>query len=98
MTGVKTGVVFLKIKKDNSTISIDDVTTLKVKNNGVTTVFVNDVEIASKEVFTLVDFDGTTSKIDLDIRFGSALDSQPSASWNKKELDIIYKKILKCRN
>jgi hypothetical protein len=93
-----TGVVFLKLKEDKE-ISVDNVTTLQVRNNGVVSVFVNDFEIAGKETFVLVTPDGTQSKIDLSIRFGNNESGElQNSSWNKKELDIIYKKTLKCKN
>lgn len=93
-----TGVVFLKLKEDKE-ISIDNVTTLQVRNSGVVSVFINDFEIASKETFVLITSDGSRSKIDLNIRFGLTESAESgNSSWNKKELDIIYKKTLKCKN
>lgn len=93
-----TGVVFLKLKEDKE-ITVENVTTLQVRNNGVVSVFVNDFEVASKETFVLVTPDGTHSKIDLSIRFGNTESGDfQNSSWNKKELDIIYKKTLRCKN
>lgn len=99
MTETKnTGVVFFKIKEDKE-ITVENVRTLQVRNNGVVSVFVNDFEIASKESFVLVIPDGTQSNVVLDIRFGEIeFGNFGSSSWNKKELDIIYKRILKCKN
>ncbi|WP_131701565.1 hypothetical protein [Flavobacterium sp. ABG] len=95
---VNTAVVFLKLKQDKE-ISFDNVTTLQVVNSGFVTVFVNDFEIASKEKITLVPPDGTTSKVELNIRFATDTDTTEKFSgftWNKKEIDIIYKKFIKC--
>jgi recombination associated protein RdgC len=98
---ITTGVVFLKLKKDQD-ITIDDVTTLQVINNGFVPVFINDLELASKERLTIVVSDGSTSKVELSVRFATT-DTNVSKefskfSWNKKELDIVYKKIIRCRN
>ncbi|WP_269223621.1 hypothetical protein [Flavobacterium sp. IMCC34518] len=98
---VNTGVVFLKLKNDHD-ITIDDVTTLQVINSGFVPVFINDLELASKERATIVVSDGTTSKVELSIRF-APIESNASKefskfSWNKKELDIVYKKLIRCRN
>jgi hypothetical protein len=99
---VITGVVFLKIKDDKDSITIENVTTLQVRNNGISSVFVNDFEIASKESFVIVPPDGTISKIDLNIRFDKTnegvLQEFSSFTWNKKEIDIIYKKFIRCKN
>jgi hypothetical protein len=97
---INTGVVFLKFKEDKE-VTIDDVTTLQVVNSGFVSVFVNDFELASKERLTIVPPDGTTSKVELTIRFAS--DTTPTSdfskfTWNKKELDIIYKKYIRCKN
>jgi hypothetical protein len=98
---ITTGVVFLKLKKDQD-ITIDDVTTLQVINNGFVPVFINDLELASKERLTIVVSDGSTSKVELSVRFATT-DINVSKefskfSWNKKELDIVYKKLIRCRN
>lgn len=98
---INTGVVFLKFKQDNE-VTIDDVTTLQVINNGFVSVFVNDFELASKEQLMLVPPDGTTSKVELTIRFAT-IDNSPTSdftkfTWNRKELDIIYKKFIRCKN
>ena len=98
---ISTGVVFLKLKKDQD-ITIDDVTTLQVINNGFVPVFINDLELASKERLTIVVSDGSTSKVELSVRFATT-DTNVSKefskfSWNKKELDIVYKKLIRCRN
>ncbi|KFF17365.1 hypothetical protein [Flavobacterium hydatis] len=108
---INTGVVFLKFKQDNE-LTIDDVTTLQVVNSGFVTVFVNDFELASKERLTIVPPDGTTSKVELTIRF-ARVDTSPSIeysrertitsdfsmfTWNKKEIDIIYKKYIRCKH
>ena len=93
-----TGVVFFKITEDKE-ITVENVTTLQVRNNGVVSVFINDFEIASKENFVLVTPDGTQSSMILHIRFGEVeFEGLGNSSWNKKELDIIYKRILKCKN
>ena len=98
---VNTGVVFLKLKKDQD-ITIEDVTTLQVINSGFVPVFINDLELASKERATIVVSDGSTSKVELSIRFAPTDTSGSSEfskfSWNKKELDIVYKKLIRCRN
>jgi hypothetical protein len=98
---VNTGVVFLKIKEDKE-LTIDDVTTLQVINSGFVNVFVNDFEIASGEKITLVAPDGTLSKVELNIRFASPESEVQSEflnfTWNKKEIDIIYKKFITCSN
>ncbi|MCV9929055.1 hypothetical protein OIU83_15425 [Flavobacterium sp. LS1R49] len=98
---INTGVVFLKFKQDNE-LTIDDVTTLQVVNSGFVSVFVNDFELASKERLTIIPPDGTTSKVELTIRFAT-IDSSPTSdfslfTWNKKEIDIIYKKYIRCKN
>lgn len=98
---INTGVVFLKLK-ENKDITIDNVTTLQVRNNGILSVFINDFEVASKESFVLVPADGTVSKIDLEIRFDTpnkgGLQELSAFSWNEKEINIIYKKFIKCKN
>ena len=98
---INTGVVFLKFKEDKE-VTIDDVTTLLVVNSGFVSVFVNDFELASKERLTIVPPDGTTSKVELTIRFATIDNSQRSDfskfTWNKKELDIIYKKYIRCKH
>ena len=50
---VITGVVFLKIKDDKDSITIENVTTLQVRNNGISSVFVNDFEIAEARWFPI---------------------------------------------
>ena len=92
---INTGVVFLKFKEDKE-VTIDDVTTLQVVNSGFVSVFVNDFELASKERLTIVPPDGTTSKVELTIRFATT-EPEPTI-WNRKELDIIYKKFIRCKN
>jgi hypothetical protein len=98
---VNTGVVFLKIREDKE-LTIDDVTTLQVINSGFVNVFVNDFEIASGKKITLVAPDGTLSKVELNIRFASAESEAQSEflnfTWNRKEIDIIYKKFITCSN
>jgi hypothetical protein len=98
---LQTGVVFLKVK-ENKEISIDQLTTLQVVNSGFVSVFVNDLEIASGQNITLVPADNTLSKVDLSICFAEvdtgAEKEFSKFSWNKKELTIIYKKLIRCKN
>lgn len=98
---INTGVVFFKLTQDKE-ITIENVTTLQVRNNGILSVFINDFEVASKESFVLVTPDGTISKIDLDIRFDTpnkgSIEELSTFSWREKEINIIYKKLIKCKN
>lgn len=98
---LQTGVVFLKVKDDKE-ISIDQLTTLQVINSGFVSVFVNELEIASGQNITLVPPDNTLSDVDLSIRFAeidTGIEKDfAKFSWNKKELTIIYKKLIKCKN
>ena len=98
---INTGVVFLKLRKDQD-ITIEDVTTLQVMNSGFMPVFINDMELVRKERSTIVVSDGSTSKVELSIRFAPT-DTNGSSefskfSWNEKELYIVYKKLIRCRN
>jgi hypothetical protein len=98
---IETGLVFLKVKSDRE-IQIDNVTTLQVKNNGFVSVFINELELHPSEHFTLAVPDGTITKVLLDIQF-SKTDNEPHKefeqfSWNRKELDIIYRKLITCKN
>lgn len=98
---LQTGVVFLKVKDDKE-ISIDQLTTLQVINSGFVSVFVNELEIASGQNITLVPPDNTLSDVDLSIHFAeidTGVEKEfAKFSWNKKELTIIYKKLIKCKN
>lgn len=99
LTILQTGVVFLRVKEDKE-ISIENVTTLQVVNSGFVSVFVNELEIKSGENITLVYPDNTLSNIDLAVRFAEidTVDGFGAFTWNKKELTIIYKKLIKCKN
>jgi hypothetical protein len=100
ITLIETGLVFLKVKSDRE-IPIDNVSTLQVKNNGFVPVFINELELQPNEHFTLVVPDGTITKVVLDIQFSktdNGIDGEfKKFSWNKKELDIIYKKLITCK-
>ena len=94
---LETGVVFLRIQEDKE-FGTDQVTTLQVINTGYASVFVNELEIKVGEKHTLVPFDNTLSKVDLSIRFADVDTSIPAFTWNKKEITIIYKKLIRCKN
>lgn len=97
---IETGLVFLKVTSDREII-IENVSTLQVKNNSFLGVKINDFEIHPNEHFTLVVPDGTTSKVNLDIVFDKTDNGSSGEftkfSWNKKELHIIYKKLITCK-
>ncbi|WP_281322074.1 hypothetical protein [Flavobacterium aestivum] len=98
---IETGLVFLKVKSDRE-IPIENVTTLQVKNNGLVSVFINELELHPNEHFTLAVPDGTITKVILDIQFSKTDDGIEGVfkkfSWHKKELDIIYRKLITCKN
>jgi len=100
ITLIETGLVFLKVKTDRE-ITIENISTLQVRNNGFVPVLINELLIQSSEHFTLVVPDGTITKVVLDIQFTKTDNGIGGEfkkfSWNKKELDIIYKKLITCK-
>jgi hypothetical protein len=100
ITLIETGLVFLKVTTDRE-ITIENVSTLQVKNNSFVSLKINDFELKPNEHFTLVVPDGTISKVFLDIVFDkidNGIDGDfTKFTWNKRELDIIYKKLITCK-
>lgn len=100
----RSSVVFLSIKNDAS-FTLPDITTLQVHNRGNVNVSINKIVLFPNQRKTLVVADGTLTNFDLEITFDKR--NSKSDIYSKftegyylgiQELEIIYKKVISCKN
>lgn len=100
----RSSVVFLSVK-NNASFTLPDITTLQVHNRGNVNVSINKVILFPNQRKTLVVADGTLTNFDLEIVFDKRnIKSDIYSKFEQgyylgtEELEIIYKKVILCKN
>lgn len=100
----RSSVVFLSVKNDTS-FTLLDITSLQVHNRGNVNVTINKVLLYPNQRKTLVVADGTLTNFDLEVVFDKR--NRENNIYTKysegyylgiQELEIIYKKVISCKN